>query len=352
MAKRAENTLYDVIVVGGGFAGLTAAMNAASDSAKVLLLEGANGPGGQGGSTNEIRNLFGFPEGVSGDTLTIRGLRHCHDFGVETMSRKPVIRLIKHEEGPFTILCNDHTQYNGRSVILAPGLAYRSLGVPGEDRYMNRGISHGFPTINDLLWKGKRVGVVGGGNSGAQCCLFLSGCEGCQVTFLVRGSSLKESMSGMYLGQFAPGAIPNLDLRLQTTVKSIVEDGSEFKGVVAAGPDGQKAIELDHLIVMIGAIPHTAWLDDAKVALDRYGFILTDRDLPEGSWTLGDRQPLFCETNIPGLFAVGDVRKGNERRRATSAINEGMQGAASAIQYLADFFDHSSANRPRLVKSA
>lgn len=350
MAQSATNKFYDVIVIGTGFAGLTAAMNAASDSASVLLLEGSNQAGGQGGSTNEIRNLFGFPDGISGEKLTDFGLQHCEYFGVEILIGKLAIRMMKNDEGPFTVICNDHTQYSGKCVILATGLAYRSLSVPGEDRYMNRGVSHGFPTVNNLLWKGKRIGVVGGGNSGAQCCLFLSSCEGSHVTFLVRGSSLKESMSGMYLNKFAPGVIPNLDLRLRTSITQVIGDGSRFRGVYTQGPEGFGELELDHLIVMVGAVPHTAWLDESGVNLDRYGFILTDRDLTKDAWPLAHRHPLFCETNIPGLFAVGDVRKGNERRRATSAINEGMQGAASAIQYLTDFFE-VDAKRPRLVKT-
>lgn len=351
MAMRPTPTLYDMLVIGAGFAGLTAAMNGASDSAKVLVLEGNNGAGGQGGSTNEIRNLYGFPDGISGAELTSLGLQHCESFGVEVMIGKPVIRLVKHEEGPFSVICNDHTQYQARSVVLATGLAYRSLGVPGENRYMNRGISRGFPTINNLLWKGKRVGVVGGGNSGAQCCLFLSECDDCHVTFLVRGKSLKESMSGMYVDKFAPGVLPNLDLHLETKVTEVFGDGHRMTGVFTNGPKGEGEVKLDHLIVMVGAVPHTAWLDGAGVNLDKYGFIATDRDLTPEVWPLSYRQPLFCETSVPGLFAVGDVRKGNERRRATSAINEGMQGAASAIQYLTDYFATDSI-RPRLVKSA
>lgn len=351
MASRPQTILYDVIVIGAGFAGLTAAMNAASDSAKVLVLEGGDGAGGQGGSTNDIRNLYGFPDGISGDRLTSLGLQHCERFGVEVMVGKPAIGLVRHEEGPFTVVCNDRSQYQARSVILATGLAYRSLGVRGENHYMNRGVSRGFPIINNLIWKGKRVGVVGGGNSGAQCCLFLSGCEDCHVTFLVRGKHLKDSMSGMYLGQFAPGAIPNLDLRLETSVTEIVGDGYRLTGIFTTGPEGDGEVKLDHLIVMVGAVPHTAWLEGVGVSLDPLGFIATDRDLNRNLWPLSTRQPLFCETSVPGLFAVGDVRKGNERRRATSAINEGMQGAASAIQYLTDYFETES-SRPRLARSA
>ncbi len=335
MTEGRERKLYDVIVVGGGIAGLAAAMNAASDNQSVLLLEGAERHGGQGGSTNDIRNLFGFPEGISGEDLVSRGLEHCTNFGVEFMTRKQIIRVTAHPGGQFTVSCDDRTTYSCRAIIVACGLKYRRLEVPGEDRYMGFGVAHGFPLVNNALWEGKRVGVVGGGNSGAQSCLFLTECDRCEVTFLVRGPSLAASMSGMYLPHFVPGKISNLDVRLQTVVKEIYGDRNRVAGVVVDGPSGEQRIALDHLCIMVGAVPHTGWLEEI-VDLDKYGFILTDRDLRSGRWLLTERQPLFCETSVPGIFAVGDVRKGNERRRATSAVNDGMQGAASAVQYLTE----------------
>ncbi len=335
MADAAARKLYDIIVVGGGFAGLSAAMNAASENRTVLLLEGGESLGGQGGSTNRILNLFGFPDGISGAELTNRAIKHLDNRGADYRVHKQAIRLEKHPEGPFTVFCDDNSQFHGRTVIAACGLKYRELEVPGEQRYKGRGISYGFPEINNELWRDRRVVVVGGGNSGAQACLFLTDCNNCHVTFVVRGGNLAKSMSGMYLPHFTPGKIPNLDILLGASVQEIRGDDSRVSEILLKLPNGSQSIKMDHACVMVGGSPHTGWLSEIA-SLDKFNFILTDRDLAEDTLPLFGRKPLHCETNVPGLFAVGDVRAGNDRRRATSAANEGMQGAASAVQYLDD----------------
>lgn len=324
--------LHDTIVVGAGIAGLAAAMQAAFENKKVLLIEGSGKPGGQGGSTNAIKNLFGFPNGITGPELVSRGLDHSGRYGVEFFAHKRAVRLISSTEGPYTILCEDRSQYSGRTVILACGLQHRHLGVPGEDQYVGRGVIHQFPEINNRLWEGQRVVVVGGGNSGAQCCLYLSQCN-CEVDFVVRGPALN-AMSASYVSQFAEGVRPkNIRLHLESEIIEIRGDRNGVSLVAMRSPAGQKMLLATTVVVMVGATPHTAWLEDS-LRLTPHGFVYTDRDLPPDRWQLKTRKPRFCETELPGVFAAGDVRFGNEFRRAQSAMNDGAAAAAGAVNHL------------------
>lgn len=341
--------LFDVIVVGGGIAGLAAAMQAAFENKSVLLLEGSDKPGGQGGSTNRILNLFGFPEGISGPDLIALAIEHCNKYGVEYRAGMQAIRLDKNDDGTFTIVCEDRTSYRGRTVILACGLKQKYLGVTGEDRYVGTGVIHSFPTINHKVWDGRKIVVAGGGNSGAQCCLFLSQCE-CEVDFLVRAPALS-AMSASYVSKFDGSVLPkNLRLHLSSEIKEIRGDGQRVTGVVISSPSGERLHPADDVIVMVGAIPHTAWLDPSLM-LSPHGFIYTDRDLPVDRWLLKARKPYAKETEVPGIFAVGDVRFGNEFRRAQNAANEGMEAAASAVRHLFDL-DFMQKDGLKLVKAA
>ena len=326
-------TDYDVVIVGAGLTGLQAGISFASDGTKVLIVD-KKGVGGQAGESSLIRNLLGFKNGVSGKELAEAGLSQAYDFGAEFRVPFEVQRIIPYTDGTFTVVADNHERISCKSVLLATGVQYRPLPARNCSLFVNRGVNYGSPSLEPARWQGKRVGVVGGANSAAQAAWYLAErCAPCKVHMLVRGAQVNEQMSEYMAGDIMSS--PNIQIQLETEIQEVFGDSEGFKGVMLQkkGSTELERLELDQLFILIGATPHTAWVD-GQVALDERGFIYTDRDIPKGVWTQ-ERLPHTHETSVPGVFAAGDVEWGSVKR-ASSAIGAGSSVTPNIRRYLAE----------------
>lgn len=328
----AEVPLYDVAIIGAGPAGLGAAVYAASEGLKTVLVE-REAAGGQAGMSSRIENYLGFPNGLSGGELSRRAMTQARRFGAEFLLTHEVVSLDP-REGVISISMSDGSDIRAHSVILASGVSYRRLGVPGADTLTGRGIYYGAAMSEASSVKGEDIHIVGGANSAGQAALFFAS-HARSVTMLVRGQGLSDSMSH-YLAERIE-ATPNIHLRFNTTVEEAIgKDHLERIVVRDRASDAVMTIPACALFVFIGASPRTDWLD-GRVARDERGFILTGPDVMEGprshGWPL-ERDPFLLETSVPGVFAAGDVRHGSGKRVAT-AVGEGAMAVMSIWQYRA-----------------
>jgi len=323
---------YDVVIVGGGPAGLGAAVYAASEGLRTVLVE-RQATGGQAGQSSRIENYLGFPDGVSGGQLTDRARRQAHKFGAEMLTTRSVTGL--EASGPARVVhFEDGDSIAAHSVVLATGVSYRRLGVPGLDGLVGAGVYYGSAATEVQACTGQDVYVVGGANSAGQAAVHLSRYAR-SVTVLVRGRSLEASMSSYLVDQVR--AIDNVTVRLCTSVVGVEGDGRlerlELEDSVAGR---RETVEGSHLFVFIGAAPLTTWLD-GTLERDKAGFVLTGPDLlrdggrPPG-WRL-DRDPFLLESSVPGVFAAGDVRSQSVKRVA-SAVGEGAMAVTLVHRYL------------------
>jgi len=310
----------DVVIVGAGPAGLSAAVYAASEGLDVLVLE-ANVPGGQAGSSSRIENYLGFPEGLSGQELTERAYIQAQKFGAEMVIAEGATRLDCTHKA-YTIEIEKDLKVPARTVIIATGAQYRKLPLEDITRFENAGIYYGATFIESQLCKGEEVVVIGGGNSAGQAAVFLSQTAR-KVHMLVRSDGLAQSMSRYLIRRIEECG--DIILRTQTELTGV--DGREHLERIqwSTKSDGTETHNIRHVFVMTGATPTTKWLEGC-VAMDSRGFIktgpdLTPEDLRAASWPLA-RAPHLLETSRPGVFAVGDVRAGNVKRVA-SAVGEG-----------------------------
>ncbi|MGY1592131.1 FAD-dependent oxidoreductase [Geodermatophilus sp. SYSU D00708] len=325
---------YDLIVVGGGPAGLGAAVYGASEGLRTVLVE-REATGGQAGQSSRIENYLGFPDGVSGGQLADRARRQAVKFGAELLLARDVVSLEAH--GPKRVLrLDDGRAVAAHAVVLATGVSYRSLGVAGVDDLTGRGVYYGSAMTEAAECADRDVFVVGGANSAGQAAVFFSRYAK-SVCLLVRGPSLEASMSAYLIEQVA--GIPGISVRTCTTVAAAHGDGHlEAITVRDARGGGTETLPASHLFVFIGGAPRTGWLDGVVHRDDR-GFIptgpalLEDGHRPPG-WSL-DRDPYLLESSLPGVFVAGDVRADSVKRVA-SAVGEGALAVTLVHRYLGD----------------
>ena len=332
LRTRAQTSFYDLAIVGGGPAGLAAAVYGASEGLHTVIIE-KEAPGGQAGMSSRIENYLGFPTGLSGGDLARRAVVQAQRFGVEILSPQEAVGM--RTEGSYRILkLADGSEISCHALMIASGVQWRRLEAPGIDRLQGAGIYYGGGSTEALSCKGETVYIIGGANSAGQAAMnFARFAE--RVVILVRGDSLSSTMSQYLIEQIEH--TPNISLWKHARVVEAHGDSHlEEISVLCSDTSKVERVPASAMFIFIGALPSTNWLKDV-VERDERGFILTGPDLlwqgnrPRG-WTL-ERDPFLLETNIPGLFAVGDVRHGSVKRVA-SGVGEGSVAVQFIHQYL------------------
>src|SRR6202158_437527 len=331
LRTRAQTSFYDLAIVGVGPAGLAAAVYGASEGLHTVMIE-REAPGGQAGMSSRIENYLGFPSGLSGADLARRAMVQAQRFGVEILSQEAVgVRT----EGPYRIIkFADNNEISCHALMIATGVQWRRLKAPGIDRLRGAGIYYGGGATEALSCKGEIVYVVGGANLAGEAAMNC-GKYAERVVILVRGESLSSTMSQYLIDQVKE--MPNIQLWTHASVtEAHGETHLEEVSVLCSDTNKVERVPASAMFIFIGALPRTDWLASI-VERDERGFILTGPDLirdgqrPRG-WAL-DRDPFLLETNVPGLFAVGDVRHGSVKRVA-SGVGEGSVAVQFIHQYL------------------
>lgn len=330
---------YDLLIVGGGPAGLGAAVYGASEGLRTVLVE-RQATGGQAGQSSRIENYLGFPDGVSGGQLTDRARRQAAKFGAEILTARSVVGL--EARGPSRVVrFDDGEEIAAHTVVLATGVAYREMDAEGADRLVGRGVFYGSAATEAAACAGRHVVIVGGANSAGQASVFLAA-HAERVTLVVRGPDLERSMSQYLVAQVR--ATPGIDVRTCSRVtRCHGEDHLERVTIVDDARDTAEELDVEHLFVFIGAVPLTGWLPE-RIQRDDAGFVRTGPDLTGGRDALGDavrtppgwdldRLPYLLESSLPGVFAAGDVRSQSVKRVA-SAVGEGALVVTLVHRYL------------------
>jgi len=326
-------SLYDLVIVGAGPAGLAAAVYGSSEGLKTLLFDRL-GPGGQAGTSSRIENYLGFPAGVSGSELTRRAVTQARRLGAEFLAPLEV-KDVSVEAGYKRVRLADGRDVVGQALVIATGVTYREHEAEGISRYTGAGVYYGAATTEAQAVRDGRVLVVGGGNSAGQSALHLARYAR-EVHLIVRRESLRDTMSHYLIDQIA--ATPNVRLRPCTLLGRVEGDGHLERVTLQSADTGACVIEpMDAVFIFIGTRPHTDWLP-ATVLKDPKGFVLTGRDASAHSafgrtWK-ESREPLLLETSIPGVFAAGDVRFG-AMNRVAAAVGEGSMVVRLVHEYLA-----------------
>ena len=332
LQTKAGNPFYDLIIVGGGPAGLAAAVYGASEGLDTVMIE-REAPGGQAGTSSRIENYLGFPVGLSGADLARRAVTQARRFGVEILTPQEV-KGIRVEDPYRFVQLADGSEISCHSLILALGVSWKRLDVPGLEKLTGAGVYYGAAQTEAISCQGEEVYIIGGANSAGQAAMYFSKYAS-QVTILVRGESLTKSMSQYLIDQIHE--TPNIKVMVHSSVIEAKGETSLEAISIANSQTGEtQTVGATSLFIFIGAVPRTDWLEGV-LERDNRGFILTGQDLkPNGTrpkgWTL-ERDPFLLETNIPGIFAVGDVRH-NSIKRVASGVGEGSICVQFVHQYL------------------
>jgi thioredoxin reductase (NADPH) len=332
---RPEADFYDLVIVGGGPSGLAAAVYGASEGLRTVMVE-RHAPGGQAGLSSMIENYLGFPAGLSGADLARRAVAQAKKFKVEIVTPQ-VVTGVTVDGSSRGVKLSDDTELNCHVVLLAAGVQWRRLDVPGIDSLVGAGVYYGGTLAEAFFCRGEDIYIVGGANSAGQAAVYFSRYAR-TVTMLVRGESLSESMSRYLIDQIE--ATKNIKVRLRTTVVEVHgKEHLELITIFDAAKNERENVPATSLFIFIGALPHTEWLESV-VQRDAHGFIFSGPDLlrdesnghlPKG-WTL-DRDPFWLESSQPGVFVAGDVRHGSVKRVA-AGVGEGATAVQFIHQYL------------------
>jgi thioredoxin reductase (NADPH) len=331
LSTRAAQEFYDMVVVGAGPAGLAAAVYGASEGLKTLVIE-PEAPGGQAGSTSRIENYLGFPSGITGADLGRRAHTQACRFGAEFLTQRATgLRF----DGQYRFVqLADGTEVSTHVVLLALGVQYRKLDVPGSDKLAGRGIYYGAALVEAAACRDEEVFVVGGANSAGQAALHFAKFAS-KVTMLVRGPGLSATMSKYLIDEIERTS--NIVVETRTQVVE-AEGDDHLEALRLKGQHGEYRVEASSLFVFIGAEPGVQWLP-SSILRDEKGFVLAGPDLRQDGKLNGwheRREPFLLETSVPGVFVAGDVRHGSVKRVA-SAVGEGSIAVQFAHQYLAGF---------------
>jgi thioredoxin reductase (NADPH) len=332
LKTKAEFPFYDLVVVGAGPAGLAAAVYGAADGLHTLLIE-REAPGGQAGRSSRIENYLGFPTGLSGNDLARRAVAQARRFGVEILTPQEVrsVRI----EGPSRVLTlSDGAEIGCRALLIATGIAFRKLDVPGLDRLIGAGVYYYAPMSEAFSYREGNIYIVGGANSAGQAAMYFSKFAR-QVTMLVRGNSLSDTMSQYLENQIA--ATKNIEVKLNSNVIEV--EGVDHCETITIQNNKTRSMETvpaSALLIYAGAVPRTDWLA-GMVERDAQGYLISGQHLlldgkrPTG-WTV-DRDPFYLETSVPGIFVAGDVRH-RSAKGVTSGVGEGAMAVKLVHQYL------------------
>jgi thioredoxin reductase (NADPH) len=332
LRTRPQTDFYDLAIIGGGPAGLAAAVYGASEGLKTVMVE-REAPGGQAGMSSRIENYLGFPSGLSGGDLARRAVVQAQRFGVEILAPQEAVGV--RTEGPYRIIkLADGSEISCHALLVATGVQWRRLEAPGVDKLQGAGVYYGGGATEALSCKGEIIYVVGGANSAGQAAMnFARYAE--KVVLLVRGDGLASTMSQYLIDQIQQ--TPNIQIWAHASVAELHGDKRlQEVSILCSDTDKVERVPASSIFIFIGALPRTDWLA-GLVERDDRGFILTGPDLirngerPKG-WVL-DRDPFLLETNVPGIFAVGDVRHGSVKRVA-SGVGEGSVAVQFIHQYL------------------
>ena len=332
LSTHATQEFYDMVVVGAGPAGLAAAVYGASEGLKTLVIE-PEAPGGQAGSSSRIENYLGFPAGITGADLGRRAHVQASRFGAEFVTQRAVGLRI---DGQYRFVqLADGREVSSHVVLLAPGVQYRKLGIPGADRLTGKGIYYGAALVEATSCRDEEVFVVGGANSAGQAALHFAKFAR-KVTILVRREGLTATMSKYLIDEIERTS----NISVETHTQIIAAEGEErLEALRLRGPKGEYCVKASSLFVFIGAEPGVEWLPESILRDDK-GYLLAGPDLKQDGKIVNgwkeDREPFLLETSVPGVFVAGDVRHGSVKRVA-SAVGEGSIAVQFAHQYLAGF---------------
>jgi len=319
---------YDLVVVGGGPAGLAAAVYGASEGLRTVMVE-REAPGGQAGQSSRIENYLGFPAGLSGSDLARRATDQARRLGAELLTVQEAIGL-RVEGSARLVELSGGGLLSASCVLVASGVSYRQLDTPGFPELTGAGIYYGAAMTEARACAEQRVVVIGGANSAGQGAVYFSKYAS-SVTVLVRGDSLGKSMSYYLIEQIAE--LPNVHVRTGTTATAAESEDGRLRRLRIEGPEGAESIPADACFVFIGASPRTDWLAGV-VARDERGFLLAGRDAQAAGWPL-EREPYVLETSVPGVFVAGDVRA-RSIKRVASAVGEGSMAVSLIHEYLVE----------------